>query len=225
MYIISFGCSFIYGSDLSDNGNGWFDQLPDGSWRPRFSRSTWPALLAKQLDREYNCYALPGIGNLQIADQVLNQIAQNNEGLYIISWSYIDRFDYLAAKNNTWTTITPSDNTLVARNYYKDLQSQYREKLTTLINIKLVIDTLKQKGYPFIMTYMDDLIFETDQHCKPAIVDLQNYIRPYMTTFEGQTFLDWSRNKGFPESKHLHPLEQAHAAAAEYMLELGIYKI
>ena len=225
MNIISFGCSFIYGSDLADDSRGWFDQLPDGSWRPRVSQQTWPALIAKELGYTYNCYALPGIGNLQIAEQVLNQAAQNQTGLYVISWSWIDRFDYQPPENITWKTISPTDNTSTSQVYYRDLHSQYRDKLTTLINIKLVIDTLKQKDYPFIMTYMDDLIFETEWHCKPVIVELQNYIRPYMTTFEGTTFLEWSRNKGFPESKHWHPLEQAHAAGAKYILGLGVHKV
>jgi hypothetical protein len=36
-----------------------------------------------------------------------------------------------------------------------------------------------------------------------------------MTTFEDQTFLEWSKQKGFEISKSLHPLENAHQAAFE----------
>ena len=39
-----------------------------------------------------------------------------------------------------------------------------------------------------------------------------------MTQFQGRTFLDWSRNHGYPESELLHPLEQAHQAASDYMI-------
>ena len=48
--------------------------------------------------------------------------------------------------------------------------------------------------------------------------DLQNYIRPHMTQFQGKTFLDWSRSHGFAESVSWHPLEPAHRAAADYMI-------
>ena len=48
-----------------------------------------------------------------------------------------------------------------------------------------------------------------------AIQELQEYIRPHMITFEDQTFLEWSRKKGFPISETLHPLEEAHQAALE----------
>jgi hypothetical protein len=35
---------------------------------------------------------------------------------------------------------------------------------------------------------------------------------------DGQTFLVWSRAQGYPESDRWHPLEQAHAQAADYWL-------
>jgi hypothetical protein len=87
-------------------------------------------------------------------------------------------------------------------------------------NQKEIIDTLKQKGYPFIMTYMDDLTFDTRWHTTPAVVELQEYVRPYMTQFEGKSFLEWSRSNGYPETAKWHPLEQAHCAAADYIIKV-----
>jgi hypothetical protein len=72
------------------------------------------------------------------------------------------------------------------------------------------------------MTYMDDLIFEAEWHVSPAVTELQNYIKPHMTNFEGQDFLDWSRKKGYPISDTWHPLEEAHAAAADYLINQGL---
>ena len=46
-----------------------------------------------------------------------------------------------------------------------------------------------------------------------------------MTTFEGLNFLDWSKTHGYPVTENWHPLEAAHQAAAEYILELGVYKV
>jgi hypothetical protein len=62
---------------------------------------------------------------------------------------------------------------------------------------------------------MDDLIFEKAWHTTPAIQDMQEYIRPYMNEFNGQSFLEWSKSNGFKISKTSHPLEAAHQAAAD----------
>ena len=218
MKLKSFGCSFIYGTDLADDGQGYFISNPDGTFTPMASQLTWPALLAQQLAYDYECYARAGSGNLQIADQVLNQI--NNTAFYVISWTWIDRFDYTDSETNKWQTIMPVDNNSTAQVYYRDIHSQFRDKLTTLMNIKLVIDTLKQQSCPFIMTYMDELMFETEWHTNQAITDLQNYVRPHMTTFNGKTFLEWSRENNYPESAHWHPLETAHSAARDYMIKV-----
>ena len=209
MNLKSFGCSFIFGSELADDGR---DQ-PAAT----FSHLTWPALLAKNLEYGYHCYARPGSGNLQIAERALSQLACNEHALYIIGWTWIDRFDYNNSENDHWQTIMPLDDTSLAHTYYRDLHSQYRDKLTTLLNVRVVIDTLKQKGFPFIMTYMDELMFETEWHSTPAIADLQNYIRPHMTRFNGMNFLEWSQKNGYPISEKKHPLEPAHLAAYQYI--------
>ena len=75
------------------------------------------------------------------------------------------------------------------------------------------------------MTYIDDLTFDQRWNVMPGILELQQYIQPYMTTFNGLTFLEWSKEKGFPISETLHPLESAHRAASDYILEFGINKI
>jgi hypothetical protein len=62
---------------------------------------------------------------------------------------------------------------------------------------------------------MDELLFDQQWHISPGVEELQNFIKPWMTTFEGQTFLDWSRHHGYEESDNWHPLEQAHQAGAD----------
>jgi hypothetical protein len=119
-----------------------------------------------------------------------------------------------------WSTIMPVDTNDVANTYYKNLHSEIRDKLTTLMSVRLVIDTLKQKGCPFIMTYMDDLLFDQRWHTTPAITDLQNYIQPHMTTFEGMNFQQWSKKNGHPITPVGHPLESAHRAAGELMIKV-----
>lgn len=209
MILKSFGCSFIYGTDLADDGLAMIKSKP--------SKLTWPSLIAQSLNYEYQCYAKPGIGNLRISEQVLSQ-AYCEPSLFVVGWTWIDRFDY-TSDSDQWQTIVPVDSTVQANAYYKYLHSQYRDKFTTLSAIKLTIDTLRQNGHRFIMTSIDDLTFETEWHTTPAVMALQDYIRPCISTFDYQNFLEWSRAKGFDISGGSHPLEQAHQAAAAQVLD------
>ena len=223
MNLKSFGCSFIYGSELQD------EVLWDNATgrNPKHSKLTWPAQLARHLNYDYLCYARPGSGNLQIAERVLTHLATNEEALFVINWTFIDRFDYVDLNNPDgwpgrmpWSTIIPVDDTDLAKTYYTQLHSEIRDKLTTLISVKLVLDTLRQKNCPFVMTYMDDLMFDTRWHTTPAITDIQQYVRPYMTTFDSLNLQQWSKKNGYPITSIGHPLEQAHAAAGQLMIKV-----
>jgi hypothetical protein len=233
MKLRSFGCSLIYGSELSDEHGSL-----TGLAYTHYSRLTWPALLAQKLNYLYRCHARPGSGNLQIAERVLSQLAADNEiAFYVIGWSFIDRFDYVDKEqpiNNNgaslwyidnnpglpWATVRPDNNKECGKIYYRDLHSETRDKLTTLMSIKLIIDTLQQKNYPFIMTYEDGLIFDQQWHTSPAIIALQEYVKPYMTTFDGGTFVDFAKKNRYPITPMGHPLDEAHAAASELMIKV-----
>ena len=87
MQVKSFGCSFIFGSELADDGKNGLYAIG--------SRLTWPALLAKHYNYQYQTHARPGSGNLQILERMLNQTAvSDNLDLFVIGWTWIDRFDY-----------------------------------------------------------------------------------------------------------------------------------
>ena len=224
MNLKSFGCSFIYGSELSDEI--LYDPIRQQPW-PHHSKLTWPSHLAQHLNYDYQCYARPGAGNLQIAERVLSHLATNETALFVINWTFIDRFDYVNVNNPnswpgamSWSTIMPVDETAIAKTYYKDLHSEIRDKLTTLMSIKLVVDTLQQKNCPFVMTYMDDLMFDKRWHTTPAITDMQDYILPHMTTFDGLNLQQFAKKNGYPITSIGHPLEQAHAAAGELMIKV-----
>ena len=164
---------------------------------------------------------------MQIAEQVLTHLATNEQALFVIGWTFINRFDYVSINNpkkwlngNNWSTLMPIDETDIAKTYYNELHSEIRDKLTTLMSIKLVLDTLKQKNCPFIMTYMDDLIFDKRWHTTLAITDMQDYTFPHMTTFDGLNLQQWAKSNGYPITSIGHPLEQAHAAAGELMIKV-----
>lgn len=215
MKLKSFGCSFMFGSDMADT------HLHSALY-PRSSRSTWTAHLASHLNYHYLCYAKPGSGNTQIMERVLSQAATNEHALFVIGWTWIDRFDYVNSDDPTyrWQSIMPVDTTDISKVYYRDLHSEYRDKLSTLANMRLVIDVLKDKGCPFLMTYMDELTFDKTYNTTPAVTDLQDYVQPYMTRWEDKNFLQWCRKYGYPESSTQHPLEDAHRAAGDYMIKV-----
>jgi hypothetical protein len=208
MILKSFGCSFIFGSELHDDGYNGPYATP--------SQHTWPALLAKDMSYEYQCHARPGSGNLQILERLLNQLETGPIDLCVIGWTWIDRFDYNNPLNDQWQTITPTDTNKNAEFYYRNLHSQYRDKFTNLTAIKTGIDELERRRIKFIMTYMDDLLFETKWHSTAATINLQNHIKPHLHNFDGDNFLEWSCKKGFPiGNRGKHPLESAHRAAFE----------
>jgi hypothetical protein len=66
---------------------------------------------------------------------------------------------------------------------------------------------------------MDELIFDNKWHTTSAVDNIQDYIRPYMNTFQGKNFVKWSKDQNFDISKSLHPLEAAHQAAADLVCQ------
>jgi hypothetical protein len=84
----------------------------------------------------------------------------------------------------------------------------------------LAIDTLQQRNIPFIMTSLDELLFDQRWHVSPAVLDLQAYIRPFITDFDGQNFLEWTKRNGHLIGPGGHPLEAAHLAAGDYMIKV-----
>lgn len=211
MMLKSFGCSFIWGSDLSDLGR-------THGCAP-YSRLTWPAVLSRLLSLRYSCHAMPGAGNLRILEQILNQAESNQQDFFVIGWTWIDRFDY--KKDEQWQTVRPTSESDSSKIYYRDLHSEYVDKLTTLIYIRTAIDTLTQKKIPFLMTYMDPLMLDQTWHTNQAITSLQDHVRPYMHLFENKTFLNWGRENNYPISQGWHPLEAAHKDAAGIILPVA----
>jgi hypothetical protein len=220
MKIASFGDSFIFGSELRD--------LPD-KFLPGYnlyetSNLTYPALIAKKLSLEYQCFAYPGAGNQRILNDVLSCIHQNkNQILYIINWTWINRFDYynINSEHNfdIWLTVRPSlDNPVKDDFYYKNFHSEMLDKTLSLGHIYQAVCALEQNSCQYVMTYIDNLIFDSQWHATDNILFLQNQIKDKLVNYNGKNFLDWSADNGFKFGKYGHPLEQAHEKAAEFWL-------
>jgi len=204
--IQTFGDSFLYGSDLSDCLN---NKIQDHT---AYSRKTWPALIAKDLNLKYDCHARSGRGNQSIAVTIFQLAKQNS--LNIINWTWIDRFDYNFTQKYWAETILPGDQNEISKLYYKHIHRELDDKIRNQNIVYSVIQYLKTNNMPFIMTYMDNLLIDNTiiglEHIASEIID------NLQTFSDNQTFLEWSRANNYPESQGWHPLEQAHKEAANH---------
>lgn len=210
MKLKSFGCSFIFGSDLADS----YDLT-------RGSKYTWPSLIAQKRNLDYECYAKPGIGNLQIMNSVFEQAHLNDPAIFLINWTWLDRFDYLNPINDSFVTLRPDGDQVEHKLYYRYFYNDWHSILVNASYLISTISILESQNIKFLMTAMDKrLAYSLDQQWQDPrpIRMLQKKLQPYLNWFDGKSFLDWSRDLKFPESKNWHPLEAAHAAAADYMI-------
>jgi len=209
MILGAFGDSFLFGSDLADCNF------------PYPSKYTWPARIATDLNLDYTCYATPGVGNRIILDNLLKAVESNGSNmLYIINWTYIDRFDYINVQTEPelWHTLRPGADDALAKIYYKSLHSERNDKLMNLTVVFSAIQVLTLQKCSFIMTCMDNLLLDSTWHCPTSVAVLQNYCSQFLKTFDGTNFISWSKKQNFAISDKMHPLEQAHQSAANYWL-------
>ncbi len=88
MKVLSSGCSFIWGNELSDDAPG------------KFSLKTWPALWAKENNYQYSCCALPGASNGTITRQVIDHIENIDQpDIVIVQWTFPGRYEFRYQKN------------------------------------------------------------------------------------------------------------------------------
>jgi hypothetical protein len=210
MKLKSFGCSFVYGSDLSDH-NLSIEEPSD---------ITWPGLIAKNLGLEYECYAYPGIGNLKILCDIISQASFDESAIFLINWTWIDRFDFVNDKEQ-WTTLRPSKDDDLAKTYFKHLHSQIKDMVTSIYAVNTAIDFMRERQIDFVMTYMDRNMLEhidPNWHDPKYVSVMQSKIKNFLVDFDGKNFLDWARHQGFAISENWHPLDAAHRAAADLML-------
>lgn len=216
--IVSFGDSFIFGSELQNN--------IDGS-------KGWPGLAAKALGYEYETRAIPGCGNDAICRQILEYFAHNpsQDTLAVINWTWALRWDFYTVSQERWTTVgptcvpmtlaqfvTPGEADRILQ-FYHDYtgNSSVWEKWRSLNSIYTAQKYLDSRQIKTIETFIDPEIVDDSQHCPSYIKELQSQVKSRLTNFDGMSFLDWSRHKGFTITPtRLHPLEDAHQSAAEF---------
>jgi hypothetical protein len=158
--IVSFGDSFIYGSELQNN--------IDGS-------NAWPGLIAKDLGCNYKTLAVPGCGNEAIARQVFTYFSSNStqDTLAVINWTWIMRWDFYLSAVNEWIALGPTCVPDKLKNLLSNSDSQaliafYRthiseshawNQLRSLQAVLAIQSFLKINNIRNIQTYMDRDLF------------------------------------------------------------------
>lgn len=102
--LLSGGCSFTFGNELSD----------DNGKDP--SCNSWSAILARDVKAEYICLAKGGIGNPAIARRIFSYISSypGKDVFVTAMWSFPSRYDWAMPRHKVlegtrWATITPWD--------------------------------------------------------------------------------------------------------------------
>lgn len=215
--IVSFGDSFVFGSELAGNHDGSL---------------SWIGLAAKKLDVSYQTLSVPGCGNENISQQVLQYFSNNSAEnvLAVINWTWGSRWDFYIPTIERWTTLgltcVPSklesliglkeaERVLDFYNKYPG-HSTLWDKWRTLQTIYSTQQYLKTLGVVSIQTYMDYEMWSQTWHAPDYIKTLQASTHRDLENFQDLNFLDWSRGQGFEVTEPgLHPLEQAHQAACD----------
>jgi len=215
--IVSFGDSFVFGSELKNNSDG---------------SQSWIAQAARNLGVDYETRAVPGCGNEAITRQILSYFSVNpsDEVLAVINWTWGPRWDFYITGAEQWVTLgqtcVPSkltnhvSHTEAERiiKFYQDYpgNSTCWDKFRSLQTIAFSQYYLKSLGVPVIQTYMEEEFWDRQWHAPDYVQQLQNLTQEPMLTFEGKNFVDWSYSHGFAVTQPgLHPLEEAHAAACD----------
>jgi len=219
--LVSFGDSFVFGSELKDNDDG---------------SQAWSGQAAKQLGAKYHTSAVPGCGNDHIARQIYSWFANNpvENTLAVINWTWTNRWDFYIVEHETWITLGPTCvpeklKNLVSQTQAEDMIEFYQKranssllwnKFRNLQTIYAVQNFLKLKNITAIQTYMDYHLFDREFHAPDYVQTLQDLVQPQMQTWDNKNFLDWCRAAGHEiTDPGWHPLESAHQAACQYWLD------
>jgi hypothetical protein len=209
--LISFGDSFTFGSELSDD---------NGTQTP--SMFSWAALIAKKLNLDYKCEAWPGICNQTILRLLINYFATNDasNSAVAIMWSFTSRYEYHSLKENNWKQVSwpMVDTDADAKDYYKLIgDNEINELYTSCICFLTAQNILKTKSIPYVFTIADVSPFTRYFKSHPDLVPLYKLIdwdHWVWTDPPSKGFFEWGR-KNFKSGKFLHPLDEAHEKFVE----------
>jgi len=179
---IAGGCSFTYGSELSDDDKG-----------KKHSEHSWAYELYKhsRATGDYVCVAKPGSGNSGIARRVFNAVAniKEVEGV-VVMWSFNSRYDWAMPRHREledtrWVTISPWDTSMSSDERHQALAGSEGQQEVWKQRADLMVETGVKPFAEAIYRYGANAYHETYQSWK-SIIWLQNILEkkkiPFMFT-------------------------------------------
>lgn len=174
MKLIASGDSFIWGCELADSPHCG----PNG-----YSLSTYPALLAKEYNLDYECVAVPGSANQAISRATIDACEKlNGESIFVFcSWTFAQRFEFhFNSPANRWigkwysvsswhgsddwkfveSELDPKVVRNFAKTFFKEVgDNEYYEVYSILREILFLQYYLKSKNIPYLFTCAGNNIF------------------------------------------------------------------
>jgi len=185
--ILSAGCSFTYGHELSDCNHAG---LPP-------SNKTWAKGLSDLVQGDYYCVARGGLGNSAIARKAFQYISTYTVDCVLIMWSFPSRYDWAMPRNKNledtrWASITPWDTDQkesevfrslsnsepqqeiwkkrreelsttgvreFANSLYRYAANEYHEIYQSWKSITWLQNILEKKRIPYLFTLADNSLF------------------------------------------------------------------
>ena len=215
--ILSAGCSFIQGSELGDE-------------HP-FSHQTYPALIAKQLQVDYDSVAYPSASNQGIAKTLFDYKRLDN-CLVIVQWTFPSRlgvnlsYEYKGkhGQNKQWFDLAPNNWDLI--NHFNEYR-EYTQQLKDLNIDKLHDVVYRHTGND------DNFNFYTLLAIRAAQQLLASTKTPYIFiagcnalsnikgvhNIDGLGFVEYCDAKKFLKGPHNHPLHEAHQSVCNFILD------
>ena len=185
MRLVTFGCSFTYGSGLSDCFT-----LPDGPGLVP-SKFSWPQLVANELNMDCFNMSFPGSSNKEILNTLLN-FKFDSTDVVIVMWSFISRWCIL--KDQT------SFSRVVYSGFGEDAALQY-DKIFTIEDLQLdfiyranfakfYLDNKNLKNYHLSVNLKDSSpkvmpTWNSVNFSKLSLTEMQKYTLPALDTANG----------------------------------------
>ena len=215
--LVSAGCSFIQGSELGD-------EVP-------YSKNTYPALLAKHYNLDYDCIAYPSASNQGIAKKIFDY-KNIQECLFVVQWTFPSRlgvdlsYNYFDKNKNktNWFDLAPNNWDLI------DHFHEYREYTQQLKDLN--IDKLHDVVYRHTGNDVN-FMFYTNLAIRATQQLLDSTKTPYIFIagcnavcnincvhdIDGLGFVEYCDAKQFEKGPHNHPLHEAHQSICNFILD------
>ena len=215
--ILSAGCSFIHGSELGDE-------------HP-FSRQTYPALIAKHLQVDYDTVAYPSASNQGIA-KALFDYNRFNDCLVIVQWTFPSRlgvnlsYEYKNkhGHNKQWFDLAPNNWDLI--NHFNEYR-EYTQQLKDLDIDKLHDVVYRHTGNDVNFMFYTNLAIRATQQLLDSTKTPYIFIAGCNAVcnincvhdIDGLGFVEYCDAKQFAKGPHNHPLHEAHQSICNFILD------